>query len=185
MQIKGKNIESLERTFSLREANEADRTAEIAFSSEEPYERWFGVEILDHSSKSVDMDRITNAAPLLLDHDRQDQIGVVTSARIDDDKVGRAVVKFSRSAKGEEIFRDVLDGIRTKVSVGYQVKDMKLVSETEGVDTYRVTDWMPFEVSLVSIPADDSVGVGRNDEPEEEDEDLLRRVEALEQKFKG
>jgi len=184
MKIKGKELEKLERTFSLREANEADRTAEIAFSSEEPYERWFGVEILDHDSKSVDMSRITNSAPLLLDHDRTNQIGVITSARIDEDKVGRATVKFSRSEKGEEIFRDVLDGIRTKISVGYQVKDMKLVSESDGLDTYRVTDWMPFEVSLVSIPADDSVGVGRSDE-DEVDAELLKRVAALEKQFIG
>lgn len=167
MKIKNKEVGTLERTFSLREANEADRTVEIAFSSEEPYERWFGIEVLDHSTSSVDMSRMQNGAPFLLGHNRDDQIGVIISSRIDDDKVGRATVKFSRSVKGEEIFRDVLDGIRTKISVGYAVNEMVLESTKDGLDTYRVTNWMPFEASLVSIPADDTVGVGRSaDEPQ-------------------
>ncbi len=167
MKINGKEIETLERSFSLREAKEADRTAELSFSSEEPYQRWFGIEILDHDSTSVDMSRMENGAPLLLGHNAEDQIGVIVSARIDEDKIGRAVVKFSRSQRGEEVFRDVLDGIRTKVSVGYQIHDMVKESEKDGLETYRVTRWQPFEASLVSIPADNTVGVGRSADSEE------------------
>lgn len=176
MEIRGKKVEQFQRTFALREANEADRTVELAFSSEEPYQRWFGIEILDHSSKSVDMSRMEDGAPFLLGHNHDDQIGVIVSARIDDDNVGRAVVKFSRSAKAEEIFRDVLDGIRTKVSVGYQIRDMVLEGERDGVETYRVTDWMPFEASLVSIPADNTVGVGRSADIEESKKPIEKEV---------
>lgn len=90
----------------LRETVNRDaRTVELAFSSEAPVDRYFGTEILDHSPSSVDMGRILGRAPLLLDHDPAQQIGVVESARIDADRTARAVVRFSKSARGEEIFR--------------------------------------------------------------------------------
>jgi HK97 family phage major capsid protein len=138
------------------------RTVELAFASELPYERWWGVEILDLQPKSVRMDRLKNNAALLLNHDRDQQPGVVDKARIDGDRVGRANVRFSRSALGEEILQDVADGIRTKVSVGYQVHDMVLEKKEGDLLTYRVTDWEPYEISIVSVPADDTVGVGRS-----------------------
>ena len=157
------NNEMLYRTFGLkkRDIDEEKRTVPLAFSSEEPFERWFGMEILSHDSAHVRMDRLNNKAPLLKDHWRDEQIGVVESAWIDKDKKGRAVVRFSKSQKGEEEFQDVLDGIRTKVSVGYIIHEKTLISEKEGMETYLVNDWEPMEISLVSIPADEKVGVGR------------------------
>ena len=87
-------------------------------------------------------------------------------AKIDRDKIGRAVVRFSKSARAEEIFQDVLDGIRTKISVGYMVHDVVLESRSdEEGSTYRVMSWEPLEISSVSIPADVSVGVGRSAPP--------------------
>jgi len=156
--------ETLQREFSLdtRAIDEEARTVELAFSSELEYERWFGIEILDHKSESVDMSRMVDGAALLMDHSHRDQVGVVVSARIDSDKVGRAVVKFSRSQRGQEVFQDVLDGIRTKVSVGYKIHEAQLEKTGDEGDTYRITRWEPFEVSLVSVPADPSVGVGRS-----------------------
>ena len=127
-----------------------------------PVERYFGSEVLDHSPAAVRLGRLNNGAPLLLNHDRDEQIGVVESATIDAKaKKGRAVVRFSKSDDGEEIFQDVKDGIRRLVSVGYRI--LKTVTENKpgGVEIVRVTDWEPYEISLVSIPADDSVGVGR------------------------
>lgn len=147
--------------------NAESRTVELAFSSEEPYRRWFGIEILDHSSKSADLSRLNNRHPLLLDHNPSKQIGVIESARIDGDKVGRAVVRFGNSPLAQEVFQDVQDGIRSHVSVGYIVNKMVLESEAKGEETYRVTDWQPLEVSLVSIPADPTVGVGRSAEQQQ------------------
>ena len=140
------------------------RTVEIAFSSDEPYLRWWGLEILGHKDGEVDMDFMASGmAPLLLQHYHGDQVGVIESARIDKDGKGRAVVRFSRSARGEEIFQDVIDGIRQPVSVGYQIEEMILIEQKEeGPDVYRVTRWRPFEASLVSVPADTTVGVGRS-----------------------
>lgn len=152
------------RSFDIRAASVdvQQRTIELAFSSTEPYTRWWGVEILDHKAESVRMGRVTNRAPLLLDHSMSKQIGVIESASIDADGVGRAVVRFSKSALGEEILQDVQDGIRCKVSVGYQVHAYQLESKNGDEETYRITDWEPFEISIVSVPADDTVGVGRS-----------------------
>jgi HK97 family phage major capsid protein/HK97 family phage prohead protease len=151
------------RNFEFKSFNEENRTVELSFSSEEPYERYWGVEILDHSAKSVNMDRLTNSAPLLFNHNRDEVIGVVETAKIENNK-GVAVVRFGNSAKAKEVFSDVVDGIMKNVSVGYQIDEMKLESEKNGVETYRVTRWQPFEISIVSIPADNTVGIGRDAE---------------------
>ena len=144
--------------------DEEGRTAALSFSSEEPVERVFGNEVLDHSPKSVRLGRLQNGGPLLVDHDPSDVVGTVEQAQIGDDRRGRAVVRFGRSARAEEIWRDVVDGIRRHISVGYRVHRMKAEGKDDGV--YRVVDWEPLEVSVVAIPADATVGVGRDDEPE-------------------
>ena len=138
------------------------RTVELAFASDQPYERWWGHEILDMAPTSVDLSRLNARHPLLLNHDTREQIGVVERAWVDADRMARAVVKFGRGALAEEIFQDVQDGIRELVSVGYSIDDMVLESRTDEQATYRVTRWTPYEVSIVSVPADASVGVGRS-----------------------
>ncbi|GEB79789.1 hypothetical protein DDE01_12040 [Desulfovibrio desulfuricans] len=144
--------------------NEESRTVELAFSSEEPYERWWGTEILDHGPKSIRLGRMKQGAALLCDHNTRDQIGVVESVTIGADRVGRAVVRFGKSARAEEVYQDVKDGIRRWVSVGYQIHKMLQEESDPDNPTYRVTDWEPFEVSIVAVPADPTVGVGRNTE---------------------
>ena len=148
-------------TFDRAAVDDEARTVELAFSSEQPYERWWGVEILDHSPQSIRLGRLSSGGPLLMDHDARDHVGVIESVRIDADRVGRAVVRFGRSQRAEEIFQDVKDGIRRNVSVGYMIHKATLVETREDQEIYRVTDWEPHEVSLVSVPADASVGVGR------------------------
>lgn len=148
-------------TFDRAAVDDEARTVELAFSSEQPCERWWGVEILDHSPQSIRLGRLSSGGPLLMDHDARDHVGVIESVRIDADRVGRAVVRFGRSQRAEEIFNDVKDGIRRNVSVGYMIHKATLVETREDQEIYRVTDWEPHEVSLVSVPADASVGVGR------------------------
>ena len=162
MPLQKNSKESRSFTLSRDKTDKEKRTVEIAFSSEEEYKRWWGIEILGHSRGEVRLDRLKNKAPLLADHDTRDQIGVVEDVRLDGDRVARATVRFSRSARAEEIFQDVLDGIRTKISVGYIIHNYKLIEERDGEEVYRVTDWEPYEISVVSVPADDTVGVGRD-----------------------
>jgi HK97 family phage major capsid protein/HK97 family phage prohead protease len=156
--------------------NEEARTVEFSFSSEAPVERFFGSEILDHSPQSVRLGRIQNGGPVLVDHDPADHVGVVESVSIDADRVGRVRAKIGRSARAMEIFNDITDGIRRSISVGYRVHEMKLEKRGDGADVYRVTDWEPLEVSLVAIPADASVGIGRSD-AEENDISIIEPTE--------
>ncbi len=148
--------------FERSTINEEARTASLAFASEAPYERYWGVEILECTAPAMRQGRLRSGANLLCDHDTKDVVGVVESVEIGADRVARAVVRFGKSARAEEVWTDVKDGIRRNVSVGYLIHKAVLVETREGLETYRVTDWEPFEVSLVSVPADASVGVGRS-----------------------
>jgi HK97 family phage major capsid protein/HK97 family phage prohead protease len=148
------------------------RTIELAFSSDVELERWAGAaEQLSHQPGACELTRLNDGAPLLFNHDLGKVIGVVENARIDADGKGRAVVRFSRSAEAETVWQDVQDGILRNVSVGYRIKDIKLKESRDGLDVYEATKWEPFEISIVSVPADTSVGVGRSLETEDEDED--------------
>lgn len=174
--------DTFQRSFVIErvaDTEEVDtRTVELAFSSEEPYMRYFGEEILDHQPDSVKLERLNNAGAVLVGHDHDDQVGVVESARIDADGKGRAVIRFSRSARGEEIYNDVKDGIRKLVSVGYRIHKYE-VTERDGLpDLVRVTDWEPYEISIVSVPADPTVGVGRSDKPNN-DEKVIKMTEPV------
>lgn len=149
-----------------REAiNVEKRTVEVAFSSEAPVERWWGTEILDHGNGSMRLGRLRDGAAVLINHDPNDQVGVVENASVGADRIGRATVRFGKGARATEIFGDVVDGIRTKLSVGYTIHKMRMESEDEGTQTYRATDWEPFELTFTPVPADPSVGVGRSAPP--------------------
>ncbi len=154
----------MKREFTVDRAgiNKDARTVELSFASEQPVDRWYGREILDVSPESCDLARLRNGGAVLMDHNWSDQVGVVTEVKVDAAaKKARATVKFSRSVRGEEIFQDITDGIRSLISVGYIVRKMVLQSVEGDVETHRVTDWLPFEISVVAVPADSSVGIGR------------------------
>lgn len=139
------------------QVSEDERTIEFPFSSEYPVARYFGNEILQHDERSVDLARLNDSAPLLFNHDPGKVVGVVERAWIDGKlKRGYVAVKFSRNAFAQEVLADVKDGVLRNVSVGYQIADM----EQRGED-FVATRWSPYEVSVVSIPADPTVGVGR------------------------
>ncbi len=144
--------------FERDQVDEDTRTVTLSFSSEAPVERWFGTEVLSHSPESVDLTRLNARAALLANHDLNDQIGVIENAKIENGR-GVATVRFSKSERGELFYQDLLDGIRSGVSVGYVIEEMEEKSER----VFEATRWMPHEISLVSTPADYSVGVGRSD----------------------
>ena len=144
--------------------DEDDRRVRMSLSSEEPVERSFGLEVLEHSEEAVDLSRLNSGhAPLLLDHDLTKQIGVVERTYLDaTDRRLRAVVRFGKSALAREIYDDVKDGIRSNVSIGYQIRNMDAKNDRAG--TVSVNSWMPYEASIVSVPADAGVGVNRSAE---------------------
>jgi HK97 family phage prohead protease len=156
---------TLTRLATLNDAgiNTTARTVELAFSSEyDEGERSFGIEVLGHAPGEVDLSRLNSSAAVLLNHDTTKQIGVVVSASIDSDRVGRAVVRFGNSPLAREIFQDIADGIRKHVSVGYRLLEAELDGERDGVSVIRVTRWMPYEISIVPVPFDHTVGIGRS-----------------------
>ncbi|BEC99821.1 phage major capsid protein [Escherichia coli] len=143
---------------------------EIAFSSEQPYQRQFWDEqnqemvvldeILVHTPEAVDLSRLNNNAPLLFNHNFDNHIGVVCDARIDADNVGRALVKFSKHGTlANDIRNKVIEGTMEKISVGYDIKEYH-IDYTKG--QLIVTKWAPYELSFVTVPADDSVGLNRS-----------------------
>ena len=155
------------RTIDLSKASYIDeekRLVRIGVSSEEPVERSFGLEVLSHEQKDIDMQFISSGrAPFLLDHDMTKQIGVIEEFKLDETaKKTIAVVRLGRSALAQEVFQDIQDGIRMNISVGYRVN--KLERDNDGEEDYYRAAWTPMEVSSVSVPADQSrlVGVGRS-----------------------
>ncbi|PWW04977.1 phage major capsid protein [Mangrovibacter plantisponsor] len=157
------------------------RTVMLSFSSESPVTRIINGqeynEILLHGQGNCDLTRLNNSAALLFNHNLDHQIGVVEIASIDQDKVGRALVRFSCTEKADEKYRMVMEKVLTKVSVGYEILDFRI----EGQDLL-VTSWMPYEISMVSVPADDLVGVGRSIDVSDEElyAEILNRPELLE-----
>lgn len=143
---------------------------EIAFSSEQPYQRQFWDEqnqemvvldeILVHTPEAVDLSRLNNNAPLLFNHNFDNHLGVVCNARIDADKVGRATVRFSKHGTlANDIRNKVIEGTMEKISVGYDIKEYH-IDYAKG--QLIVTKFVPFELSFVTVPADDSVGLNRS-----------------------
>ena len=155
------------RTVTLSRSHHIDeekRTVRMGVSSEEPVERSFGKEVLSHKAEDINMSFIqSKTAPLLLDHDMTKQIGVIEEFRLDEEaKRTTALVRFGKSDLAREVFQDVVDGIRLNVSLGYRIDKMERVEKDD--ETYYRAAFTPMEVSMVSIPADQSrlVGVGRS-----------------------
>ena len=149
------------RAFSLRGASGVDletRTATFPFSSEEPVDMWYGTEILSHAPGAMRQGTRQANMPLLFNHNRHDLLGVVESISIGSDARAYAAVRFGRDARGDWAMQQAADGILVNVSFMYRVYRFDEDVETE---TYTATDWEPYEVSLVTVPADATVGLGR------------------------
>lgn len=148
------------------------RTVQLSFSSEHAVQRWFGWEILDHSPSSVNLDELRDGGAVLVNHNTNQHVGVVERAWIAAGK-GHAVVRFGKSQAADDVFQDIIDGIRSKVSVGYELDDGPGAVVEAGMkgDTpiYRFMRWTPYEISIVPVPADPGVGVGRKDPNHEVD----------------
>lgn len=138
------------------------RTVDLAFSSEAEVSRWFGIEVLSHDAEAVDLSRLNDGGAVLDNHDLAQHLGVVVHAWVDPDRKCRAVVRFGSSASADAMLQGIADGIKRHVSVGYRILEVKLTEEREGVDVYTVTRWEPYEISIVPVPADTTVGIGRS-----------------------
>lgn len=161
------------RETTIDQVDTDSRTVELSFSSETPYGRWFGDEILCHDEGCINLDRFNDGlGTLLFNHDRDAVVGHIEKVWIEDNR-GKALVRFDEDEQSETIFQKVQSGTLQGVSVGYSIKHYEVLDEKDSVssngrfkgpDTYVVTDWEPLEISIVSVPADATVGVGRSAE---------------------
>lgn len=158
--------------------DEETRRVKVGVSSEEPVERSFGMEVIDHSQKSMNLEFLNSGrAPLLLDHDMEKQIGVIEGVELDEDaRRLRAIVRFGKGPLASEVFNDVTDGIRQNISVGYRIDGR--VERGDDPDNYYRVATTPMEISIVSVPADQSslVGVGRSVPAEPKSQSSLEDV---------
>ncbi|WP_244648309.1 prohead protease/major capsid protein fusion protein [Ruminiclostridium herbifermentans] len=180
--------------IAIREIKDEERRVRISFSSEQPVRRWFGQEILCHDAGSIDMTRINTIGVALWNHNKDVVIGRIENAVCNDaEKKTYADIIFDTDEESERIYQKVKSGTLKGVSVGYsvdvweEVAPNKLSSNGRFVGPCEVaTRWSPYEISIVSVPADDSVGVGRdffesesaygrNDNTNMEDDENMRR----------
>ena len=154
--------------MQARADGENSNVFELSFSSEEPYMRYFGNEILDHSAGACDLSRLNEIGVVLFNHDRNKVIGKIENSWIDGNK-GKAKIKFDSDDEAKTIMEKVSSGTLRGVSVGYVVDDWEVVKEgkmsTDGRfegPSYIARKWTPLEISIVSVPADSTVGVGRS-----------------------
>ncbi len=149
-----------------------ERKFTLSFSSEEPYDRWWGTEILSHSEGALDLTRLNSIGVVLYNHNRDKVIGKVLRAWVEDGR-GKAEIEFDSDAEAEVIYQKVASGTLKGVSVGYMVEVWEEVAANKKSSDGRFTGpcdiatrWTPFEISIVSVPADPTVGVGRSHAPE-------------------
>lgn len=145
----------------------------LSFSSEEPYDRGWCVEILDHAPGAVDLTRLNDLGVLLFNHKRDAVLGKINRAWLEGAR-GYAEVEFDSDEAADVIYQKVKSGTLKGVSVGYRIESIEEVMPGKASADGRFTGpcdiarkWAPFEISIVSVPADPTVGVGR--EMEEND----------------
>jgi HK97 family phage major capsid protein/HK97 family phage prohead protease len=156
-----RDFEAVEITVQTREAGSSGLS--FPASSEAPVERWFGKEILSHDPKAIRMDRMNKgAAPLLFNHNWDDPIGMVDAAAVRDKRMWVDAHLFD-TPRAKEVGSMIAGGLRN-VSIGYELHELE---EDKKGGTFTARDWSVHEVSLVTVPADAGVGIGRT-KPEEE-----------------
>ncbi len=152
---------------SIRAVEGEERVVELSFSSEEPYSRWWGVEILDHTEGCMDLTRLNEIGCVLFNHKRDQVIGQVLKAWNENAR-GIARIRFDEDEASDVIYKKVQSGTLKGVSVGYLVDSWEEVMPGKKSADGRflgpceiAKKWVPYEISIVSVPADPTVGVGR------------------------
>jgi len=150
------------------------RTARVIWSSGAPVLRWhpdigYFWEKLRMTPEACRMDRMNKGACNVLDsHLQRDMscvVGKVLNGSIENG-LGYSDIRFSRKARAEEIFQDVLDGIGDTNSIGYMVYRYELLEQpAEGYPTYEAVVWEILEVSFVPVGADSDARTEARSQP--------------------
>lgn len=145
-------------TFDTRLLDSERRTVPASLSSETGVVRYYGTEVLVHSESAIDLSRAKGGLPLLWNHDLDEPIGLVDDVRLDNG-ILRGLLRFSNNPQAEVIWNDVRQGFLKNISIGYQISKWE---EQANSDTVRVTGWTLLETSVVTVPADATVGINRS-----------------------
>ena len=175
----------LYRSVRLRKDDKEKTRFNVAFVSEEPVLREFGYEIIDQDRMDTSFLE-SGRAPVLFMHDAERVLGVVESVKRDGDLKSRAVIRLGTSTQLQrETLEQIRNGILSNISIGYSIKSMEEQDEKiEGRSVYRVSTRI-MEISLVSVPADPTVGLNRGrleiKEPSKQEVKTMENQEAVEQ----
>lgn len=178
------------RETTIDHVDTDSRTVELSFSSETPYGRWFGDEILCHDEECINLERFKNGlGTVLFNHDRDAVVGHVEKVWLEDNR-GKALARFDTDEQSETIFQKVQSGTLQGVSVGYAIYRYEVLEDEDTKSTngrfngpaYVVTDWEPLEISIVSVPADATVGVGRSAEEIHTSIDTQEETKSMDEK---
>jgi hypothetical protein len=163
---------TIDAEFRAVEGNE--NQIELSFSSEYAVERWYGSEILLHEEGAVDFTRLLSVGSVLFAHGRDVKYGKMPVARIEkawldiEQRKGRALISFDDDEDSQKVKNKVLSKSIRGVSFGYAVSSWEEVMPGKKSSNGRFTGpayiglkWEPIEISIEPVPADPSVGVGR------------------------
>lgn len=180
---KHKAGEVFQRTadMGIRQIKEEERRVSVSFSSEIAVQRWYGNEILCHDEGCIDLTRLSEIGVSLWNHNRDKVIGRIENAYLNSaEKRTYCDIVFDDDEESERVYQKVKSGTLKGVSVGYgvscweSVKDGAFSSNGRFLGPCEVaTKWQPYEVSIVSVPADATVGVGRELEEIEDDHERI------------
>lgn len=114
------------------------------------------------------MERLSTIGVVLYNHKRDDVIGRIDRVWVEGNR-GYAEITFDSDDLSEKIYQKVKGGTLKGVSVGYLVDSWEEVMPNKQSADGRFTGpcsiarrWTPYEISIVSVPADPTVGVGRS-----------------------
>lgn len=142
-----------------RAADTEARTVPASMSSDTPVRRWFGNEILLHDVENVNLGRAQDGMlPMLFGHDTDVLIGAAEEFRLSNGRLeGR--LRFAQSTRAPEVWEQIREGMPLGISIGYRIDEWK---ESADSDDVTVTRWTLHEVSVVTVPADHTVGINRS-----------------------
>lgn len=144
------NVEEQLITFSVASATPCERYDE---------EKKYGYdEILLIDETAIDNHRLDAGASVLFGHDANRILGVVKGTQVINEKLYATVAFRKNDEFSTSIFKDIIDGTVKNVSIGYIVNHYTEKREGNRVVRY-IDSWMPFEISIVGVPADENVGI--------------------------
>ena len=131
-----------------------------SFSSETEVDRVRYKEILLHNPENIDLDFLSKTGTVLYNHNQEKVVATIQRLWVENKKL-YAEIRFSKNEEPQRIFRDIKDKIIRNTSIQYEILEWE-EKEEENVKKLYATRWRPVEISIVTVPADPNVGIGRN-----------------------